>query len=101
MSTLLAALALAAIIAGEAPGCDLNGKLAVAHVAQRNSIWYARAEPTAQDIYVALHWSEYADPTQGAVFLIGPGDAARMTGLGERTARFECNGTWLEAYRGE
>jgi hypothetical protein len=32
--------------------------------------------------------------------LIGPGDAAKMTGLGERTAHFECSGTWLEAYRG-
>lgn len=101
MTTLIAALALAAIIAGEAPGCPVEAKLAVAHVAQRNTVWYARAEPTAVDVYVALHWQEHPDPTSGAVFLIGPSDKDKMTGLGERTARFECNGTWLEAYSTE
>ena len=101
MTYIIAALALAAIIAGEAPGCDLDAKLAVAHVHTRNDVWYARGEPTAADLFVALQWQEYDDPTHGAVFLIGPGDAARMTGLGERTARFECSGTWLEAYRNE
>lgn len=98
MTELLAALALAAIIAGEAPGCPIEAKLAVAHVHSRNDVWYGNAEPTAADLYVALHWQEYDDPTGGAVFLIGPGDAARMTGLGDMTARFECDGTWLEAY---
>jgi hypothetical protein len=100
LSTLIASLALAAIIAGEAPGCPIEAKLAVAHVAQRNTVWYARGKPTPEDIYVALHWREYQDPTHGAQFLIGPGDAAKMRGLGKRTARFQCAGTWLEAWSG-
>ena len=100
LSTLIASLALAAIIAGEAPGCPFEAKLAVAHVAQRNPVWYGNAEPTASDILAALTFAQYPDPTDGALFLIGPGDAARMTGLGKRTARFECNGTWLEAWSG-
>ena len=100
LSTLIASLALAAIIAGETPGCPFEAKLAVAHVAQRNPVWYGNAEPTASDRLAALTWSQYPDPTDGALFLIGPGDAAKMAYLGKRTARFECNGTWLEAYRG-
>ena len=101
MSTLIASLALAAIIAGETPGCPFEAKLAVAHVAQRNPVWYASADPTASDILAALTFAQYPDPTDGALFLIGPGDAAKMTGLGKRTARFECNGTWLEAYKAD
>lgn len=100
LSTLIASLALAAIIAGEAPGCPFEAKLAVAHVAQRNPIWYGSAEPDTADLLAALTWAQYPDPTDGALFLIGPGDAAKMAYLGKRTARFECNGTWLEAYRG-
>ena len=72
----------------------------MAHVAQRNPVWYASAEPTTEDVLAALTLSQYPDPTHGAAFLIGPGDAAKMRGLGKRTARFECTGTWLEAYRG-
>ena len=100
MSTLIASLALAAIIAGEAPGCPFEAKLAVAHVAQRNTVWYASEPPTTSDLLAALTFAQYPDPTHGALFLIGPGDAAKMRGLGERTARFECNGTWLEAWSG-
>jgi len=101
LSTLIASLALAAIIAGEAPGCPFEAKLAVAHVAQRNPIWYGNAEPTAGDLLAALTWAQYPDPTHGALFLIGPGDAAKMAYLGKRTARLECNGTWLEAYKAD
>ena len=101
MTQLIASLALAAIIAGEAPGCPFEAKIAVAHVAQRNTVWYASAEPTTSDILAALTFAQYPDPTDGALFLIGPGDAAKMTGLGKRTARFECNGTWLEAYKAD
>ena len=99
MSNLIAAWALAAIIAGEAPGCPIEAKYAVAHVAQRNNVWYGNAKPTAEDIFVALTWDQVPDPTNGALFLIGPGDAAKMSFLGERTGRWQCNGTWLESYR--
>lgn len=101
MTQVIVAMALAWIIAGEAPGCSFEAKLAVAHVAQRNPIWYGHSEPTAEDLYAALTWAQYPDPTDGAVYLLGPGDAAKMASLGERTARFECRGTWLEAYRGK
>lgn len=98
MINLLAALALARIIAGEAPGCPLEAKLAVAHVAQRNDVWYGSAEPTALDWYVALNWQQHADPTDGAVFLVHPDDVQRMPWLVEQTAAWTCNGTALEAW---
>lgn len=99
MTNLLAALALAAVIAGEAPGCPLEAKLAVAHVAQRNAVWYGSAEPTALDWYVALNWQDYADPTGGAAFLIHPTDRSRMPWLVEQTAAWTCASTELEAWR--
>ena len=98
MTNLLAALALAAVIAGEAPGCPLEAKLAVAHVYQRNDVWYGSAEPTALDLFVALRWQDYADPTGGAAYLIHPTDRVRMPWLVERTAAWTCNGTALEAW---
>jgi len=99
MSNLLAALALAAVIAGEAPGCPLDAKLAVAHVAQRNDVWYGSAEPTALDLFVALNWQHYPDPTGGAAFLVHPDDVQRMPWLVERTAAWTCAGTALEAWK--
>lgn len=98
MTNLIAALALAAIIAGEAPGCPIDAKLAVAHVAQRNAVWYGSAEPTALDWYVALNWQQHADPTGGARYLIHPTDRERMPWLEQRTAVFTCPGTRLEAW---
>ena len=99
MSNLLAALALAAIIAGEAPGCSAEAKLAVANVHSRNAVWYGDAQPTALDLYVALNWQQYPDPTDGAVFLIHPTDRERMPWLVEQTAAWTCGGTALEAWR--
>jgi len=99
MSNLLAALALAAVIAGEAPGCPLDAKLAVAHVAQRNDVWYGSAEPTALDLFVALNWQHYPDPTYGATYLIHPTDRERMPWLVEQTGAWTCASTELEAWR--
>ena len=98
MTNLFAALALAAVIAGEAPGCPLEAKLAVAHVYQRNAVWYGSAEPTALDLFVALNWQQYADPTDGAMYLIHPTDRERMPWLEQRTAVFTCLATRLEAW---
>jgi hypothetical protein len=99
LTNLLLALALARIIAGEAPGCDITAKLAVAHVHSRNAVWFGDAEPTALDLYVALHWQEYDDPTGGAAYLIHPTDRGRMPWLVEQTAAWVCPGTALEAWK--
>jgi len=99
MTNLLAALALAAIIAGEAPGCSAEAKLAVANVHSRNAVWYGDAQPTALDLYVALNWQNYPDPTHGATYLIHPTDRERMPWLAERTAQWTCQHTALEAWR--
>jgi len=99
MLALMEALALARIIAGETPGCSFEAKLAVAHVAQRNAVWYGDAEPGAWDLAAALWWRRYPDPTDGAQFLLGPGDAERLAPwLGERTGRWVCPGTFVESW---
>lgn len=92
------AWALARIVAGEAPGCDMTAKLAVAHVHSRNAVWYGDAGPTAADLYVALRWREYPDPTHGAQYLIHPDDRERMPWLSQRLAVFDCPHTQLEAW---
>lgn len=99
MTNLLAALALAAIIAGEAPGCSAEAKLAVANVHSRNAVWYGDAQPTALDLYVALNWQQYPDPTHGATYLIHPTDRERMPWLVEQTGAWTCASTELEAWR--
>lgn len=100
IKALVAAMELARIIAGETPGCPLPAKLAVGHVHARNAVWYGDAAPSAVDLWVALTWSDWADPTGGAQFLLGPGDAAKVARhLGPRTARWQCAGTFVEAYQ--
>lgn len=99
MMNLLLAIALARIIAGEAPGCPVEAKLAVAHVHSRNQVWFGDAEPTATDIWVALNWQHYPDPTGGAVYLIHPTDRSRMPWLVEQTATWTCDNTALEAWK--
>lgn len=96
---LLAALALARILAGETPGCPVEAKVAAAHVHSRNVVWFGDGEPTATDLAVALVWRSWPDPTDGAGFFVGPGDARRMPWLRERTGRWVCDGTWVEAWR--
>lgn len=99
MRTLIVALELARIIAGEAPGCPIDAKLAVAHVASRNSVWFGDADPALVDLLVALKWQDWPDPTGHAVYLIGPGDARKMPFLGPKTGNWQCKGTFLEAHR--
>lgn len=98
MRELMAAMALAAVLAGETPGCPVEAKIAAAHVASRNEVWFARATPGAVDLAVALVWEALPDPTAGAGYFIGPGDAARMGWLEQRTGRWECAGTWVESW---
>jgi len=103
ITVLLMALELAGVIAGEAPGCPVEARLAVAHVYSRNDVWFGQGIPTSFDVWLALNWQRFPDPTKGAQYLIGPGDFERMARQGlhlvERTARFDCGHTWLEAWR--
>ncbi len=103
--TLAAVLILASVIAGEAPGCPFEAKLAVAHV-YHNRIeqgieggWFGKALPTPDDLDAARYYWMHPDPTDGALYLIGPGDREKMPWLRERVRRFECAGTWLEAWK--
>lgn len=99
MMNFLLALALARIIAGEAPGCPVEAKLAVAHVHERNQVWFGDASPTTLDMFIALHWRNYPDPTDGATYLIQPSDRGRMPWLREQTATWTCAYTSLEAWK--
>lgn len=100
IKALVAAMELARIIAGETPGCPLPAKLAVGHVHARNSVWYGDRAPSAVDLWVALTWNDWPDPTAGAQYLLGPGDAAKVAQhLGPRTAHWQCAGTFVEAYQ--
>ena len=111
MKELLIILQLARVIAGEASGCSLEAKLAVAWVADnrvREGVvqewregWYGDRDPEEIDIAVALIWPALPDPTDGALYLIGPRDKARMPWLATmtRSNRWECPGTHLEAYK--
>ena len=105
MKTILIALELARVIAGETPGCSIEAKLAVAHVAA-NRIeagivggWFGDADPEPIDRVVALFWHKTPDPTDGALYLIGPGDIDKMPWLKQRTGRWECAHTWVESWR--
>lgn len=104
---------LASLMAGEAPDCGPAGKIAVYHVwhnriasgiIDQEAGWYGWREPAAQDLALVLLASRTADPTGGAVFLMGDGDlhkpAVRWL-LANRTAtaRFPCETGYLEAYR--
>lgn len=105
MRSLLVALELARVLAGETPGCEAQAKFAAAHVfANRMEAgiaggWFGDADPTATDLTVALVWREVPDPTDGALFFIGPGDGARMPWLQRRTGRWVCPGTWVESWQ--
>lgn len=92
-------------MAGEAPGCPIEAKVAIGHV-YNNRIaagidggWFGDAEPTATDWQIAATFQLWPDPTQGALYAIGPGDASKMPWLRERTGRWECSGTWIETWQ--
>lgn len=96
---------LARVIAGETPGCGFDAKVAAAWVYENrleagiDGGWFGDAEPTLDDWLAAIWWAAFDDPTGGALFFIGPGDGARMPWLVERTGRWVCPGTWVEAWR--
>lgn len=102
---LLAVMTLAAILAGETPGCSLEAKIAGAQVYENRLAagisggWFGQAEPQRIDVTAALVAPMWPDLVDGALFFIGPGDAARMPWLSERTGRWECTGTWVESWR--
>lgn len=105
MAELVTALALAAIVAGETPGCSFDAKLAAVQVAANRDAagieggWFGSGEPGLDD-WLAVQWaSEMPDLVDGALFFIGPGDEAKMPWLSERTGRWECTATWVEAWR--
>ena len=106
MTNILLALALARIIAGEAPGCPVEAKVATAWVFH-NRIeagivggWFGDGEPTITDSQIARFWWMWPDPTDGALYMIHPSDRQRMPWLrGEPVKAWTCKGTALEAWK--
>jgi len=100
LQTFVRAFELASVIAGETPTCSLEARIAVAHVYQVNDTWYGYAQPQALDWYAALYWERYPDPTNGATFMFGPGDLAKVSWAVEPTGwSVTCPGTSLTSYR--
>lgn len=99
MNLLLSLFLLASILAGESPTCDFQTKLALAHISERNPVWYARGEPTSLDLVVALLYRYFPDPSLGAYFALGPGDLERLGApVGVRTRTFSCPATTITTY---
>ena len=100
-------LILAAIITGEAGICDLEAQLAVAwvwHNRQTAGIvggWYGYAEPSPSAIWIAEHYDEFDDPTNGAIFLVSSTDLTHWTPPGVQTWQSSrcANGDRLHAWR--
>lgn len=101
---MLTALEIARILAGETSSCPVEAKIAAAHVAANrieagiDEGWFGNADPDPVDVAVALYWQRFPDPTDGALYFIGPGDAAKMPWLTKRTGRWDCPGTWVESW---
>ncbi|MBK8211581.1 MAG: hypothetical protein IPK78_18150 [Rhodospirillales bacterium] len=95
---------LARVMAGETPGCPFEAKVALAHVWENrleagiDGGWFGDAEPGYDDWLAVLWWRWWPDVTNGALYFVGPGDAARMPWLRVRTGRWECPGTWVESW---
>lgn len=106
LAELVTGAALAWIIAGEAPTCPVPAKVAIAQVyanrqaAQVEGGWFGWQEPQAIDAFVALHWQRWPDLTQGALYAIGPGDAAKMPWLRRLVIRWDCKaGDFVEIWQ--
>ena len=107
IKTVLLAMQLARVIAGETPDCPMDAKLAVAHVVANRveqriverplDGWFGNADPEPVDLMVALYWRSTPDPTAGAVWMLGPGD--HLPWPKEQTGRWECSGTWVETFK--
>jgi len=96
---------MARIVAGETPGCSFHAKVAAVQVAANRAEagitggWFGDAEPGPLDL-MAVTWAHRLPDVVGdALYFIGPGDAARMWWLQERTGRWVCPGTWVESWR--
>jgi hypothetical protein len=111
MGWFIAWLSLARIIAGEAGVCDIDGRLAVAHVHQNRIAagmpggWYGDDVPSPVDLAIAMNYRSMDDPTDGALYLFSRTDAQleqvrEIIGGQEPTAQFYCErGLILGAYR--
>ena len=51
----------------------------------RGLVWRSQTQKLI-DVAVALIWPALPDPTDGAIYLIGPGDRARMPWLADHDA---------------
>ena len=110
MNPLTFVLVLARLIAGEAGVCDIDAKIAVAHV-NANRIeagivggWYGDADPSYDDMAAAMYWQAVPDPTDGALYLFSAADEGRdavqaITADATMTAQFPCAGGMLRAWR--
>lgn len=97
-------LDLAHVIAGEAPGCPVAARVAVAQVYDRRidaqvvGGWFGYDDPTATDIAVALTWQAWPNITGDALYAVGPGDAERMPWLDKPTFHRDCDGTTITTW---
>lgn len=105
MTNVILAASLAVIVAGETPGCPFDAKVAAVQVAANRDAagieggWFGAAEPTRDD-WLAVEWAtSMPDLVHGALYFIGPGDAAKMPWLQKRTGRWQCDRTWVEAWQ--
>jgi len=95
----------ARVVAGETPGCPWDAKVAAVQVAANRQAagldggWFGDAEPGVLDVLAVIWGGRLPDLVDGAVYLVGPGDAQRMPWLRVRTGRWDCAGTWVESWR--
>ncbi len=110
MAALMLALAMARVLAGETPGCEIEAKIGVMNVMQNRTAagieggWFGDAAPTGADVAVAWLGVQGLLPRLAAseIYAIGPGDKAKMAWLWGRspTMRWVCRGTFIEIYDG-
>ena len=104
MRSLLLALELARVIAGEAPGCEPITAVAVAQVYHRRieaniqGGWFGWQTPDATDLAVALTWQTWPNVTGEALYMLGPGDTEKVTWVKTAMWSIECNDTTLTAW---
>jgi hypothetical protein len=61
--------------------------------------WFGDADPDPADTQVALSYTAWPDYTEGALYALGPGDAARLPWLKRLVHRYECAGTYVEIWQ--
>lgn len=101
---------LARVIAGEAVGCPVDAKVAMAYVFEARieagipGGWFGDRKPTTEDVAIAEHYRMWPDETDGALFFISPADRRRMPwlqgGKAVMTGEWTCNdGRKLQSWR--